>query len=143
MIMEVIVDRDEKLYLIEAVPEFGGEFIPDVLVPHRTGYNFIAQSIRALTDTGFKPPIRKKEKNACVVKYITGTDGTLLSCNPKGPSHIKGTVFSRIFKIIGSEVKNPATNLDRLGVVVTKGKTVEEAVEIAERSVESFNIRIK
>jgi hypothetical protein len=97
-----------------------------------------------MTNTGFTQPTRKKNnKNAVVVKYITGKNGTLVSCNPDGPSSIKGIIYFRIFKEIGFKVKEATTNHDRIGVVVTQAKTTEEAVKAAEDAVESFNIRIK
>jgi len=144
LIMEFVVDNnDDTLSLIEAVPEFGGEFLTDIAIPRRTGYNFIRESIKAVTGSGFKAPNRKKIRNAVVVKYITGQKGTLVSCSPDGPKKIKGVLFSRIFKEIGSEVKKPETNLDRIGVVVARGKNIEEAISTADRASESFNIRIK
>jgi len=68
LIMELIVDKNKDLWVIEAVPEFGGEFIPDILIPASTNYNFIRETIKAMTNTGFTQPTRKKNnKNAVVV----------------------------------------------------------------------------
>lgn len=142
LIMEIMVNNNE-LYVIEAVPEFGGEFLPDVLIPARTGYNFIGEAIKSHTGNSFTPPQKKREKGAVVVQYISGEKGTLVSCNPDGPKHIPGILFSRIFKDIGSEVREPENNLDRIGVVVVKGNTVEQALECAEMAASSFNIRIR
>ncbi|HOW81582.1 MAG TPA: ATP-grasp domain-containing protein [Spirochaetota bacterium] len=143
LVMEFIVTGSKELCLIEAVPEFGGEFLVDVLIPGRTGYNFIAEAIKACTGTGFRPPSLRKKRKAAVVQYITDGKGTLASCNPDGPSKKPGTVFSRIFKEIGADVQEPRNNHDRIGVVAVAGKTVEEALDRAEKAAESFNIRIK
>ena len=143
MIMEFVIDDNEEIFLIEAVPEFGGEFISDIIIPQRLGYNFIGEMIKAITEGGFKPPIRKKTKNYVICRYIIGKNGTLASCNPKGPASIRGILFSRIFKEIGSKVVTPVTNHDRIGVVVGKGKTLENAMRITEKAEESFNIKIK
>ena len=144
LIMELIVTDTGKMYLIEAVPEFGGEFLTDILVPTRTGYNFIGEAIKAHTRTGFNPPTAsKKIKKSVVVQYIIGSKGILASCNPQGPSRMRQTIFSRILKEIGSAVTEPVNNLDRIGVVAVKGKNVEEAAANADKAAESFNIRIK
>lgn len=143
LIMEMIVQENETLYLIEAVPEFGGEFLSDILIPTRTGYNFIGQAIKANTRSGFTPPVQKNNKSSVVVKYISGTKGTLASCTPKGPEQMKQTIFSRIFKEIGSEVDEPVNNLDRIGVVVVQDKSSVAAIESAQKAVDSLNIRIK
>ena len=142
MIMELIV-RDNEIFVIEAVPEFGGEFLPDILIPARTGYNYIGEAIKSHSQGSFLVPNRKRERSAVVVQYITGENGILTSCNPDGPKHIPGILFSRIFKDIGSEVNLPATNLDRIGVVAVRGRSIEEALDSASKAAESFNIRIR
>jgi biotin carboxylase len=143
LIMEFVINKDEEPFLIEAVPEFGGEFLPDVLVPASAGYNIIAESIKSMTKRGFKPPQPRKNRNSVVVRYITGRKGILASCNPEGPSNIKGTIFSRIFKEIGSPISEPVTNHDRIGVVVVTAETPGEAITLAEHAASNFNIRIK
>lgn len=143
LIMEIIIDNNGRLYLIEAVPEFGGEFLSDILVPLRTGYNMINQSILSTTGSDFKIPSGKQKRGAVVVKYIIEKNGGLLSFNPNGPLQFKSTIYSRIFKEIGSEVKKPETNHDRVGVVIVKGLSVENAIENADKAIESFNITVK
>ncbi|MFC1669139.1 ATP-grasp domain-containing protein [Spirochaetota bacterium] len=143
MIMELVVTGDKELHLIEAVPEFGGEFIPDILIPNRNGYNFIGQFVKAMTGNGFKPPSPGIGKNSVIIKYITGEEGILTSCNPEAPMKMKGVIFTRIFKEIGSKVIPPRTNHDRIGVIAVKSKPIDRAIEISEQAVESLNIRIK
>ncbi len=142
LIMELrITDRGE-LFLIEAVPEFGGEFIPDVLIPERTGYNFIRETVKAVTGDEFVPPLQKPVKKHTVVKYITAGNGTLMSFNPELPGLVEGMVFKKIFKEIGAQVSYPRTNLDRIGVVAVSARTREEALHGAETAIEGFNIRV-
>jgi biotin carboxylase len=143
LIMEIRITPAGRLYLIEAVPEFGGEFIPDVLIPRRTGYNFIAETIRAATGMEFREPTPRAGKKSVVVKYITGRKGTFLSFSPEKAENLKGIVFLRIFKDIGSEIIPPETNHDRIGVVIAEGRTRGEAVDNADMAVERLNIRIR
>ncbi|MBN1496254.1 MAG: ATP-grasp domain-containing protein [Spirochaetes bacterium] len=143
LIMEFVVAGDGQPYLIEAVPEFGGEFLPDVLVPASAGYNIIRESIKSMTNGGFRPPQQLNSKNAVVVRYITGQKGVLASCNPDGPQKVRGTIFSRILKEIGSPINDPVTNLDRIGVVVVSSGTPAEALALSSEAVTNFNIRIK
>ncbi len=143
LIMEFIVTEDDRLLLIEAVPEFGGEFIPDILIPSRTGYNIFREAIRGVTGGGFTVPPRKNNGNAVVIKYITGHDGILASCNPEGPKRLRGHIFSRIIKEIGAEVKSPADNHDRIGVIAVRGRDVKEATALAQEAEKRMNIMIK
>ncbi len=143
MLMELMVAPDGEIYVIETAPEFGGEFLSDVLIPARTGYNLIREAINAVMDKNFTPPKKKTGRGAVVVKYITGQSGTLISFKPLRNSKRSGLIFSRIFKDIGSAVSEPVTNHDRLGVIITKGETREDAIARAEAAESAMEIRIR
>ena len=143
LVMECVITPDGELYLIEAVPEFGGEFLADVLIPASCNYRIIRQVIRSMTGLGFTPPPARKGRKAVAVRYIIGSKGTLVSFNPEGPYRVKGTIFARIFKEIGSPVREPVTNHDRIGVVVVQADSAEDALEISKEAAAGFNLRIK
>jgi biotin carboxylase len=143
LIMEFILDAQGRLHLLEAVPEFGGEFIPDIMIPAATGYNHIENAIRAVASYEFRAPLKISVNNAVAVKYITGNDGVLTSCSPDAVNGTENVVFTRIFKHIGEKVSPPSTNHDRIGVIVASGKTVQQAVENADEAERGMNIRIK
>ncbi|MBN2039240.1 MAG: ATP-grasp domain-containing protein [Spirochaetes bacterium] len=142
LLMELIIDENDKISVIEIAPEFGGEFLADILIPESTGYNFIRETIKAVTNNNFNPPAFKKNKNAVVVKYITGTKGNLLSFNPL-PNKSSGIIYSKIFKDIGSAIRKPVNNHDRIGVIITKGKNLNDALDISGKAEEMMNIRIE
>ncbi len=143
LIMELVIAKNDEIYLIETTPEFGGEFLSDILIPERTGYNIIRESIKSVINRNFSsPPVNKKFRKAVIVKYITGTNGTLLSFNPL-KSNYPGVIFSRIFKDIGSLINKPISNHDRIGVVITKANSIEEAIKKAEEAQTLLNIRIE
>lgn len=142
LIMEIIVGADDELSLIEAVPEFGGEFIPEMLIPESTGYRFIRETIRAATNTNFTPP-SFHAKRAVVVRYITGINGRLLSFN-RGPRGVPGLVAWKMFRQEGAELPGTTTtNHDRLGVVITRGRNHQAALDAAERAIAELNIQVE
>lgn len=143
IIMEFIVDKDENLYLLEAVPEFGGEFIPDIMIPAATGFSHLGNTLKAASSNDFKAPAKLAVNNAVAVKYITGTNGILTSCSTDAVKKINDIIFTRIFKHIGDKTATPSTNHDRIGVIVSSGKTVQQAIESAELAEKELNIRIK
>ncbi len=143
IIMEFIIDAEDNLHLLEAVPEFGGEFIPDILIPAATGYNHIAGAIMALTGTSSRKPSKNTQPSPVVIKYITGTNGILSSYNMDSVKLMPDILFTRIFKDIDSQIKTPEMNHDRIGVIVAKGKTLEQAIATAVEAEEKMNIRIK
>jgi len=146
LIMELKVTSNEEIVIIEAVPEFGGEFLSDILIPARTGYNFHRESIKAVTNDDFKPPLKKKLKSTVVVKFITGKKGELVSFNIKNTKEINkknGLIYYKMLKNMGSSVSKPKSNHDRIGVIITKGKRRNETVDAAKKVEESLYIKIR
>ncbi len=143
LIMEFIIDNDENIYLLEAVPEFGGEFIPDIMIPAATGYNHLGNTIKAASSSEFKIPSRTAVNNAVAIKYITGSEGVLTSCSTDAVKKIDDIIFTRIFKHIGEKTTLPLVNHDRIGVIVASGKTVQQAVESITLAEKEMNIVIK
>ncbi|MDY6967223.1 MAG: ATP-grasp domain-containing protein [Spirochaetota bacterium] len=143
LIIELLITEKDEIFVIEAVPEFGGEYIPEILIPERTGYNFLRETIKAVIGNGFSPPRQKKGKENIIVKYITGENGTLTSLNPVCPSRVNGVIFSQIFKDIGSKIRNPETNHDRIGVLIARGRTREDAIHTAQKAELSLDVKIK
>ncbi len=143
LIMEFIVDKDENIYLLEAVPEFGGEFIPDIMIPAATGYSHLGNAIKAASSSEYKAPLKTTVNNAIAVKYITGTDGILTSCSTDAVKNMDDIIFTRIFKHIGEKTTLPLTNHDRIGVIIASGKTVQQAIESVDVAEREMNIVIK
>lgn len=143
LFLEIRFDGDGNSFIIEAVPEFGGEFLADVLIPAHTGYPFIENCVRAISRCGFVPPQKRKSRCAVIVQYITGTNGTLISHEPVPPAHKNGMIFCRMFKEIGASVKKPENNHDRIGVIAAKGSSIDEAIIAASAIQDALQIVIK
>ncbi len=141
IIMEFIVSQGQ-LYLLEAVPEFGGEFIPEFVVPHSTGYNIIENSVRAFSGQKFKSPEKILQRHPVVVKYITAQSGTLRSFSMDRAGMPKELLHVKIFKDVGSHIDRLQSNHDRIGVIICKGKTVTRAREACHEVEEKLKIRI-
>lgn len=140
LIMELIVDHHNNLFLIEAVPEFGGEFLSDTLIPAATRYNFFGEMVNAATGLPFTAP-KVKVRRAVVVRYITGKRGTLVSYTPL-PAGKKGILLSKFFKPIGAQIDAPVSNHDRIGVIISSARSRARALRRAERALMNLNIRI-
>jgi len=140
LIMELIVDHHDNLSLIEAVPEFGGEFLSDTLIPAATGYNFFGEMVNAATGLPFTPP-KAKVRRAVAVRYITGERGTLASYTPP-PAGEKGILLSKMLKPLGAQTDRPVSNHDRIGVIITSARSRARALRRAERALMNLNIRI-
>jgi len=141
---EIRIDGEGNIFVIEVIPDFGGEFLADYLIPARSGFNFIRNSILAVDGRAVSVPPKRKYKKAVVVQYITAQKkGVLVSFSALQEKHGKNIIYSAIFKDIGSNVHPPETNHDRIGVVIARGNTIEEAQGAAADAVSKYNIRIK
>lgn len=138
LLMECIISNN-KIYLIEAACEFGGEFLADYAIPARSDYNIFSSFILAITRGKIITPL--PSKNASVVKYIFGRNGILKSYNI--PKKNNDCVYSKIFFTIGSKITFPKNNHHRLGVIVSKGKSIEKALETADTVLEDMKIIIE
>jgi len=142
LVMEFIFTPKEEIFIIEAVPEFGGEFLCDYLIPARSGYNVFRNMIASCSRKGFIPPDFKKNKTSVCVNYIVSKSGIIESFNAPSDKN-ENLVAFHMFKTVGSEVKTPKTNHDRIGVVISKAKTREEAVESASSIIKQINMTLR
>jgi len=143
VVIEIRFDENNEPYVIEVVPEFGGEYLADMLLPERSGLNFMKQAIYAITGDNVQFPNPKKMNNAVVVKYITGRTGVIDSFRELKKNKNHSILYSSLFKGTGASVHAPVSNHDRLGVVITKGRDVPAAVLNADHVISQYTIRIK
>lgn len=142
LIMEFIISSTKEIFLIEAVPEFGGEYIADLLIPGKSRYNFFRQAVKSICRMDFKPPPSLKTRPGFVIRYIPGREGRLVSCNTEKASRISGITAINLLKKTGSLLQNPVTNHDRIAVITAKASTLEKALKTAEQAEEAMEIRI-
>jgi biotin carboxylase len=143
LLIELRIDKNDQLFVLETAAEFGGEFLSDILIPNKTGYNLINQALRAICGEKFSPPLSKKNQQTVIVQYITGSVGRLKSFNPIDTKHNENIIFSKIFKDLDSKIQKPASNHDRIGVVIAKGKNAQLASQTIEKAIEDLNLIIK
>ncbi|MGL4368752.1 MAG: ATP-grasp domain-containing protein [Spirochaetota bacterium] len=142
LLLEIRFNESGVPYVIEAIPEFGGEYITDVLVPASSGYNFFENSIKAVAGGDFQRPPRRRFRSAVMISYITHSPGKISSYTPIKKGSIPGLLRCEMFKGIGSEVRTPETNHDRIGVVITKGKTIEDAAAAKEAALNALSLTV-
>lgn len=143
VVMEIRFDRNENPFVIEVVPEFGGEYLADTLLPKRSGINFIRQAINAITGEEIEYPNPKKMGDAVVVKYMTSRTGIIESCVDKIDQTDKMVIHSELFARKGSVVNAPVSNHDRIGVVIARGRDVPSALHSTEKAIYRYSIRTK
>ena len=138
LLMECVISNN-TIYVIEAACEFGGEYLADYAIPARLHYDIFKAFITGIT-TG-KVELPKKNTTASVVKYIMGRQGHLT--HYKQVENKKNCIHNEIFANIGDAIQFPENNHNRLGVIVTKGITVEKAIKTANTVLEQMEIIIQ
>ena len=143
IIMEFIVDSNNELYIIEAVPEFGGEYLCDILIPLRYNYNIFKEFIKAQTGEQTELPNFNSDSDAAAIKYITGQGSEppnkqkiLDYYNSKSVCKIPEIKYFKMFIELGQKVNEPKSNHDRIGVIVSQANSLEKAlssIKLAEK----------
>lgn len=119
MVAEFKSNHKKNIFLIEAVPEIGGEYLADWLVLKHFDYNYFEDYVRLITDKEIK--LYNKNKN---IKHETWI--RYLAC-PKGKYTVKKYMnlettekldlfFDRIFHTEGSSIESIKGNSARLRV---------------------------
>jgi biotin carboxylase len=142
LIIEMRLDDKNDFSIIEVTPDFGGEFIADFLIPIRTSNNLFRLAIDAISGNKQISFKKRRGRSSVAIRYITGSNGTLVSHKQiiKKSSSI---VYYSLFKDIGTDIKTPVNNHDRIGVVITKNSNVSSAVKSAEDFISDLKIEIK
>ncbi|MEW6526626.1 MAG: ATP-grasp domain-containing protein [Spirochaetota bacterium] len=137
LLMECIICNN-SIYLIEAACEFGGEYLADYAIPSRLKSNIFKSFLQAIITGNVNLPAQSSI--AAVVKYIMGRNGTLISYSMPKNNHL---IHADIFAKPGDTLYYPRNNHERLGVIITMGKTVEKAIQTADTLLEQMHIIIE
>lgn len=137
LLMECIISKN-NIYVIEAACEFGGEYLADYAIPARSTCNIFKSFVQAIVTGEVNMP--SQSTKAAVVKYIMGRKGKLISYTMPNHKHL---IHAEIFAKAGDTLHYPKNNHERLGVIVTKGKTVEKASQTADTLLEQMHIIIE
>ncbi|MBN1499451.1 MAG: ATP-grasp domain-containing protein [Spirochaetes bacterium] len=143
LLYEIRINGKGEMFVIEAAPEFGGEYISDIMIPETTGSNIFKNAIKTMDDKNTElSPVKRNHKNV-IIRYITGENGFLNSFDQINIKNFRDNlIYLNMFKKPGSKTAIPTTNHDRIGVIITKGKTREAAETASDEILKNLNINI-
>jgi len=134
--------RQNKLYLIEAAPEIGGEFLADHAFLASTGINYFDWLIRLLTEVSM-PQVPTPERSA-IVRFILPRAGIFLGLQfPAWLRELPGFLFERQLVVSGRATSLESGNLERLAAFGLTGplNEIETIIASAERVAGETEIR--
>ena len=125
--VEIILTKNGPK-IVEVGPRMGGDYIATHLVPLSTGINMTRLVIQEALNINFDIPavvpgaacICYLETKNGILKEVTGLDA--IKQDPE-------VVSAGIFIKPGTQVKELQSSMDRLGYIITKGTTAEEAYQ--------------
>lgn len=130
-----------QLYLIEASPEIGGEFLADYGFNAVTGQSYFDWLVRLLTEDRMPdvPPARR----AAVIRFLLPREGVLRSVQfPDWLSRSGEFLFEKVLLSPGKQTSLQMGNLERLAAfgLTSPLDSIETLVELANHAAEETRI---
>ncbi|WP_288603681.1 ATP-grasp domain-containing protein [uncultured Treponema sp.] len=117
--------------IVEIAARLGGDFITSKLVPLSTGVDMVGNTLALALH---KPIDLTRTKNCgSAIRFFGGKEGTLKEIIINGkPQEIPGVREIEFYVKPGDIVHELHSSNDRLGYVITEGKTAQQAIVCAE-----------
>lgn len=132
--------QDGEAYLMEIGARMGGDFISTELTHLSTGIDMVAATISVVL--GVEPDLQPKEAQRGVcIRYFTPEPGQLKAINHTDILHDPHVYMAEIYHHVGDVIPEVRSSLDRSGHVIVTHDTVQEAIELADRIIESVEFR--
>lgn len=120
--------------IVELGARLGGDCITTHLVPLSTGVDMVEASIKIAL--GEKPDVQKKWDQGSAIRYFETGEGIIKDIKGVEVANSNPNIVQiSVVHGIGSRIERIRSSLDRAGFVITKGKTVAEAIDTAEYAV--------
>lgn len=130
--------------IVELAARLGGDFITSRLVPLSTGIDMVGASV--LLATGEKPDLTQTRKQGAAIHFIHAKEdqqGMIEKITvPETLREAEGVEEIVLYQKPGATVQGTRSSNDRLGHVITVGKTAEEAMERGKQILEKIQVEI-
>jgi cysteine synthase A len=126
---DIIVTPDERVYIVDYTPRFGGPMLAPVLVPAASGVNVTRETIRLLS--GLPADFTRTADNAVVLRYYPRAESGLVVTDPdvRRAASIPGVVHVSCRLRAGMRLTGWASTaeLRARALIVTAGATLADA----------------
>lgn len=130
---------EEGPKIVEIAARLGGDFITSRLVPLSTGVDLVGASVQLAA--GKKPELKRKWQKAAAIHFIHGEQGKIQCLEEtEEMSRLDGIEEVAIYKKPGDVVDGTKSSNDRLGHIITTGRTPEEAMEKGRKALECIRL---
>lgn len=130
--------------IVELAARLGGDFITSRLVPLSTGIDMVGASV--LLATGEKPDLTQTRKQGAAIHFIHAKEdqqGVIEKITvPETLRKADGVEEIVLYQKPGATVQGTRSSNDRLGHVITVGKTAGEAMERGKQILDKIQVEI-
>ncbi len=140
--VEMIV-TDEGPKIVEVGPRLAGDYTTSHLAPLSCGVDMVGGAIQIAL--GEKPDVTVKyDKGACIKYYLKPVEGKIRAFKGvEEANNVDGVVMVKMMKKIGEIAVPLRESNDRLGFVIAKGDTPQEALQICEYALEKIKVEVE
>jgi len=129
------IRRGKEIFLLEAIPDFGGEYIADFVIPNIYSVDIFEIIVKyiAFLDNNVKFIERKKEGVYILTKYLYPKSNKILKLPKKQTlysKYSKNIIFIDYFYKPYNKYKKIGANSDRIGCIIYKGNSYRELIEL-------------
>lgn len=125
--------------IVELAARLGGDFITSKLVPLSTGVDMVGNSV--LLATGANVDLTPTRQNGSAIHFIQGAEGILKNIVVDEEIYqLEGIEEVSLYKKPGDLTHSTRSSNDRLGHIITTGKTASEALERAKKALSYIHI---
>ncbi len=136
---------EEGPKIVELAARLGGDFITSRLVPLSTGIDMVGASV--VLATGETPDLTPAKSQGAAIHFIHAREnqsGVLYKITvPDALYGAEGIEEIALYKKPGEAVQGTHSSNDRLGHVITVGKTPAEAMERGKRALAQIGVTIR
>ena len=126
---------EEGPKVVEIAARLGGDFITSRLVPLSTGVDLVGASVRLAA--GETPDLSAKWQRAAAIHFIQSGKGKLRRLEMgEEIFRMDGVEEAVLYKKAGDTTDGTKSSNDRLGHIITVGRTPEEAMERGRKALE-------
>lgn len=138
--MDMIITSEGKVHIIDIGARMGGNMIGPCIIPYGTGIDYMGIMLKNAVRDKIEWNIASHE---AVASKLLAFKGGIIKKLPDF-SKLIGKYGVEIYHhmSVGDQVNEYHTNLDGCGYIISKGKTVKEAEEIAKKVLEEIEKEI-
>ncbi len=131
--IEYITDVNGEIHIVEVCGRGGGGHISHPIC--NLVSNVDAAHLAALTSVGKGIFFNQKKKFCVVWRFLSGNEGTLKGVRGlRQAKKLPGIVSIDLLKQKGDRIESLKSGLDRVGVILSKAKSIDEAKLVADKA---------